>query len=633
MSALGQRPPLTSTAASGATAARRTLARPGVPGMAAGLALLICLSGGIWAFIGLRLNIATLVDSAGNGVDFSSRMLPLDFPPAPELLGLLWQTLAIVITGTALSVVLSVPVALLAARNTTLGAPCRVVARAVIVLCRAVPDVVFAIAAFRVFGLGGMTGVVALGMHSVGMVGKLTADAVEQIDEGPRTALRAAGAGRLQQIAGAVLPQVLPSLIATALHRLDINLRVSVVLGFVGVGGIGYSLATAVNRLDYQRAMALALVVLLTCFAFESVSGAVRRTLLPQVTARSRRPRWRVPWNATVKAPPSAVARASGHPPSRTAVTSGGGTAAARPRTSPPWNAARVRRTVWLVLALALVVVSAVRSGVSWQALTRAADSLLPTLGDFLPPGTAGTGGTLLDDLWVTLRISFAGTLIGLVPAVLLGVLAAGNVVGSPRVARFFRTVILCVRGVPELILAIVLVVVTGLGPVAGALALGIGSIGLLGKLVADSLEEVEPGPVRALLATGARRRQVFFGSVLPRAWPAVVGHVLHTHSDALEKEQRPRPTVEFDATFAILELRGTGAGGGRHHDAPCGQLPDEHREGPHHRAFAGARHRRTGTGRVRRRPDRPPAAAPPRRPRRRRARRPQGGPRRAAAQ
>ncbi|MCQ8186979.1 phosphonate ABC transporter, permease protein PhnE [Streptomyces rugosispiralis] len=530
MSAIDQRPPLTPTAESGPTTVRRTLARPGVPGVAAGLALLICLAGGVWAITGLRLNIATLIDSAGNAVDFSSRMLPLDFPPAPELLGLLWQTLAVVIAGTALSVVLSVPVALLAARNTTLNTPCRVMARAVIVLCRAVPDVVFAIAAFRVFGLGGMTGVVALGVHSVGMVGKLTADAVEQIDEGPRTALRAAGAGRLQQITGAVLPQVLPSLVATALHRLDINLRVSVVLGFVGVGGIGYSLATAVNRLDYQRAMALALVVLLTCFAFESVSGAVRRTLLPEVTTRSRHSRWRG-WaarNTGVKAAPSAVARAPGHAPAGTAVAGGDGTAAVRPRTGPPWNGARVRRTVWLTLALALVVASAVRSGVSWQALARATDSFLPTLGDFLPPGTAGTGGTLLDDLWVTLQISLAGTLVGLVPAVLLGVLAAGNVVGSPRVARFFRTVILCVRGVPELILAIVLVVVTGLGPVAGALALGIGSIGLLGKLVADSLEEVEPGPVRALLATGARRHQVFFGAILPRAWPAVLGHVLY---------------------------------------------------------------------------------------------------------
>ncbi|WP_240812689.1 ABC transporter permease subunit [Streptomyces sp. DASNCL29] len=86
--------------------------------------------------------------------------------------------------------------------------------------------------------------------------------------------------------------------------------------------------------------------------------------------------------------------------------------------------------------------------------------------------------------------------------------------------ARFFRTVILLVRAVPELVLAIVFVVVTGLGAVSGALALGVGSVGLLGKLVADSLEETDPGPARALVATGARRHQVFFGAVLPRPGP-----------------------------------------------------------------------------------------------------------------
>lgn len=83
-------------------------------------------------------------------------------------------------------------------------------------------------------------------------------------------------------------------------------------------------------------------------------------------------------------------------------------------------------------------------------------------------------------------------------------------------------------RAVPELVLAIVFVVVTGLGAVSGTLALGVGSVGLLGKLVADSLEETEPGPARALVATGARGHQVFFGAVLPRAWPAVVGHLLY---------------------------------------------------------------------------------------------------------
>ncbi|GAA3368536.1 hypothetical protein GCM10017744_084960 [Streptomyces antimycoticus] len=514
---------------------RRTLARPTVAGLSAATALLLCVSGGVWAFIALRLNIATLTDSADNAVDFLSRTLPLDFPPAGELLSLIWQTLAIVVSATVLSVVLSVPLALLAARNTTPGAGARLASRGLIVLCRAVPEVVFAITAFRVFGLGGMTGVVALGVHSVGMVGKLYADAVEQTDEGPRTALRATGAGRLQQITAAVLPQALPSLVATALHRLDINLRASAVLGFVGVNGLGYALSTAITTLDYQRAMAIALVLLLLCFVAESISGAIRRTLLQDVTAvrRPRRPRPerkgarrdRRP-GGTAPARPSSGATAATTAIATAASVAHGGTSVRR--SLPRWDARRIRRTTWLVLTVALVVASALRSGLSWSTLRRGAESFFPTLGDFLPPGTGGIGDQLWADLWVTLQIALAGTLIGLVLALPLGTLAARNVVGSPRVARFFRTVILLVRAIPELVLAIVFVVVTGLGAVSGALALGVGSVGLLGKLVADSLEETDPGPARALVATGARRHQVFFGSVLPRAWPAVVGHLLY---------------------------------------------------------------------------------------------------------
>ncbi|MBO3676485.1 phosphonate ABC transporter, permease protein PhnE [Streptomyces sp. NEAU-YJ-81] len=522
---------------------RRTLARPTAAGLSAATALMLCVIGGVWAFIALRLNVATLTDSADNAVDFLSRTLPLDFPPAGELFSLIWQTLAIVVSATVLSVVLSMPLALLAARNTTPGTGARLVSRGVIVLCRAVPEVVFAIAAFRVFGLGGMTGVVALGVHSVGMVGKLYADAVEQTDEGPRTALRATGAGRLQQITAAVLPQALPSLVATALHRLDINLRASAVLGFVGVNGLGYALSTAITTLDYQRAMAIALVLLLLCFVAESISGAIRRTLLQDVTA-ARRPRRRRPERqgarraerpgGTAPARPSsgATAATTAGADSTTATmgteapTADGGTAVRRGL--PRWDARRIRRTTWLVLTVALVVASAVRSGLSWNTLRRGAESFFPTVGDFLPPGTGGIGGQLWADLWVTLQIALAGTLIGLVLALPLGTLAARNVVGSPRAARFFRTVILLVRAIPELVLAIVFVVVTGLGAVSGALALGVGSVGLLGKLVADSLEETDPGPARALVATGARRHQVFFGSVLPRAWPAVVGHLLY---------------------------------------------------------------------------------------------------------
>jgi phosphonate transport system permease protein len=187
-----------------------------------------------------------------------------------------------------------------------------------------------------------------------------------------------------------------------------------------------------------------------------------------------------------------------------------------------------VRRFSWAVLAAALVVLSVHGAGITLGQLLDGLRNTPGPIADFLPPSAEGTWDTLLSDLWVTLEISFAGTLIGVVLALPLGALAARNVAPSPLVARTLRTVILCIRAIPELILAIVFVVVTGLGAVAGSLALGIGSVGLLGKLVADSLEEFDPGPVQAVRATGASRWQVFFSAIVPRAWPTLIGHLLY---------------------------------------------------------------------------------------------------------
>ena len=478
--------------------ARRTLARPGAEGAAAGLVALVLLAAAVWAFIDLRLNVATFVDGVDNAVDFAARTFPLDFPATGELLSLSGRTLAIVVCATLLASLLSVPVAVLAASNTALGAGSRFGARAVIVLARAVPDVVLAIVFFRLFGLGGLTGVLAMGLHSVGMIGKLYADAIEQIDEGPRTAIRAAGGSRFQQLVSGVLPQVLPSFVATSLHRLDINLRVSVVLGFVGVGGLGQAIADSLRTLDYPRGIALASVVFGLCVAVEILSGTIRTAMIGRhEERRGIRPKLR-----------------------RSAPATG--------RISPPWRFARVRRTVyWLITAL-VIAASIWGAELSPGQLLRGIAEFGPTLALFLPPETGGILPELLAELLVTVQIALAATLIGAVLSLPVGALAAANVAPSPAVAKFFRGLVLLVRGVPELVLAIVFVVITGLGPVAGALALGVGSVGLLGKLVADSLEEVDSGQERAVRATGAGRAQVFFAATLPQAAPAFVAHVLY---------------------------------------------------------------------------------------------------------
>ncbi|RBM20976.1 phosphonate ABC transporter, permease protein PhnE [Prauserella sp. PE36] len=472
-----------------AVAERRTLPAPSGPGMAATVVVLAILSAGVWAASDLGINVATLVDSVGNAADFTRRMFPLDFPSAGELLRLCGTTLAIVVSATLLSVLLSVPAAVLAAGNTTPNAAARIGSRAAIVLARAVPDVVLAIVFIRVFGLGSMAGVLAMGLHSVGMVGKLYADAVEQIDEGPRTAVRAGGAGRSQELASGVLPQVLPAFVSTALHRFDINLRVSVLLGFVGVDGLGFAIASAFRELDYRRGMALAFVVLVLCVLAELLSGAIRRAL--------------------TRAPLSRARPAPG-------------------RISPPWTPSRVRRNVYGLVAALVVLASLWGAELSPAGFVDGLSRLGTTLGLFWPPETGGILPDLLTALWVTVKIALAATLLGAVLALPIGVLAARNVAPSPRVGAVFRGLIVLIRGIPELVLAVVFVVLTGLGEVAGTLALAVGAVGLLGKLVADSLEEVDERVENAVRATGATRWQVFASATVPQAAPAFVGHVLY---------------------------------------------------------------------------------------------------------
>ncbi len=468
----------------------RTLRRPSRTSTAAVLVLLALLGAALWSVGELRLNVATLVDSTGNAADFLSRTVPLDFPPPAELLALCGQTLAIVVCATLLAVLLSVPVAVLAAGNTSPGRPSRFGARALVVVARAVPDVVLAIVFFRLFGLGALAGVLAMGLHSVGMVGKLYADAIEQVDEGPRTAVRAAGTGRLQELVTGVLPAVLPAFVATALHRFDINLRISVVLGFVGVGGLGLEIAHSLRRLDYPRGMALALVVLGLCVLVELVSGALRRAILG---GAGRSP-----------APPAAG------------------------RLTPPWTPRRVRAAFYVGATLLVVALSAPAADLSPAQLVAGVPALPATLGLFWPPSTGGILPDLLAELAVTVQIALAATLIGAVLALPVGAMAARNVAPTPAVAAAFRGVVVIVRGVPELIIAIVFVVITGLGPVAGALALGIGAVGLLGKLVADSLEETDMRVQEAVRAAGASRLQVFAAVTLPQAAPALVAHLLY---------------------------------------------------------------------------------------------------------
>lgn len=481
--------------------------------IAAGLTLLALVVLGILAVGEVGISIPAMVQSWGNAENFMARVGGLSFPEPGDLVWLIALTVGLVLVGTLLAAVLSVPIAYLAASNTTPGNGWRAAARFIGVLTRALPDVVLAMAFVLMFSLGTLPGILAIGIHSIGMISKMFADAIEQIDEGPRLAIRAAGGSKMQEFTAGVLPQVLPSWVATVLHRNDINLRGSVVLGYVGVAGLGLEMSYAFKALNYGKGLGIALVIFVLCVAMEIVSSLVRGAMLGhEKQTRS--------WMDRIVHPRLGAAAKTGIPARPSWATS--------PQTAVrrPWTRQRVRNTVGGIVAVLVVLGSVVVSDINWADFVTFWAKLPEVAARFWPPSFGNyDAAAMIGAMRDTVAIALAATVLTLLPSLLLGSLAASNVAPSPGARGVARFLLVGIRGIPELILAIVLVVITGLGPQAGVIALAIGGIGLLGKLIADSFEEVDRGPERALRAVGATRLQTYTSATVPQGMQALIGH------------------------------------------------------------------------------------------------------------
>jgi phosphonate transport system permease protein len=211
--------------------------------------------------------------------DIISRAVPPDISALPNLAWPALETVDIGLFGTVAGVLLALPLAILAARNTSPAAPLYAFSRALISFCRAVPDLVWALIFVTAVGLGPFPGGLALAVHSIGMMGRLFAETIEHMDMAPIEALSLTGARRMQIFTHGVLPSVLPSLLGISLYRLDENIRSSLVLGFVGAGGIGFQLLTAMNLFQYQQVSVLLIVTFVIVLAAERLSAIARERL------------------------------------------------------------------------------------------------------------------------------------------------------------------------------------------------------------------------------------------------------------------------------------------------------------------------------------------------------------------
>ncbi|MEM4781583.1 MAG: phosphonate ABC transporter, permease protein PhnE [Halalkalicoccus sp.] len=235
----------------------------------------VVIAGYAWQALGVRYEyLSTAPAEIG---DLLGRMYPPNYGYTGEIVSPMIETINIAILGTGLSAVLSIPIAYLAAENTTPNRLTYAVGRLIITFTRTVSTIIWALIFVVLFGPGAFAGVMAVAMRSIGFVAKLLAEAIEEIEPGQVKALTAAGANGRQRLLYGVAPQVLPVFVGITTHRWDINIRSSTVLGFVGAGGIGLELVARMNFYEWQSVSIILLAILGTVIASEVVSAKARR--------------------------------------------------------------------------------------------------------------------------------------------------------------------------------------------------------------------------------------------------------------------------------------------------------------------------------------------------------------------
>ena len=470
----------------------------------------------------LLFNRATFHDV----VHFVAQSLPPDLSLA--FIGTVTQaaflTVATAIASTVLSIVLAIPFGIMACsslwRTGTVAASegygfhyqvlnlVSISTRAALGFLRAVPDLMWALLLVAAVGLGPLAGTIALAMSYTGVLGRVYADVFDAVESQPVEALLSTGASRLQIFFTAIWPQALPNMIAYTLYSFECCVRAAAVLGFVGAGGIGYEINLSMRLFDYRQVTTLLLAFLLILSLTDLISRSLRRFLSGEWTPR----RASFKMVASLEAQDLSVAETQGSPTRR----------------GVPGVLAAIFCAVLLSFYvsgfLELVTQGALQIP---QNLLHFAERLVPS--DFSP--------NFLASLWLpvlqTLAISLLGTLIGVVLGGPLALVATSRLVlpapDQPDQQHWMslaarRTVYWASRGllsilrsIPELIWALICIIAIGIGPFAGTLALGLHTTGVLGKLYADTMEEVRMQPVEALRALGASPLQLLLWAIWPQ--------------------------------------------------------------------------------------------------------------------
>lgn len=238
--------------------------------------LAICLWGSAWI---TGADFSQIFESPGQMATFFSRFLHPDFGYIPHVVGPMIKTLQMSVVGTALGVLLAVPFAFLGTTVVTRNRAVTTAVRFFMDIIRTIPNLLLAALLVAIVGIGEATGVLTIAVFTFGMVSQLIFEAIETIDYGPIEAAESVGANKLQIAVWSIAPQILSQIASYTFYALEINVRASTVLGYVGAGGIGVILNSSLALLRYERVSVIILSILLVVAVVDGLSEAVRRRL------------------------------------------------------------------------------------------------------------------------------------------------------------------------------------------------------------------------------------------------------------------------------------------------------------------------------------------------------------------
>jgi len=478
-----------------------------------------------WRFAEIHPGVLLQPATAAAIWNFVTRLFPPDLSPEflRTVLRAVTQTMATAVAGTLLSITVALPLGFLATgtlwnRGVLVPADDRFayglgwiasrLARTVLGFLRAVPDLVWALLFVAAVGLGSLAGTLALSVAYSGVLGRVYADVFEHVDAQPLEALQSTGATRMQIFLRGVWPQALPHLTAYTLYSFECCVRAAAVLGFVGAGGIGYEISVSMRLFEYGQVLTLLLVFIMLLTVTDAASRYLRARSVSRATSAEE---MRAEGKSTLKL-----------------LT----------------NKSR-KLVVWMAV-LSLMVASFALAGFTPETLiqTGIASRLIEFVRRMLPLDLSWAFiSSLGTALLQTIAISLMGTVIGMALAVILAVPATSTLTfvrsDSPgkqgvtdRVLRWLlfwcaRLVLNVLRSIPELVWVLICILAVGIGPFAGTIALGLHTAGVLGKLYAETMEEVPFRPVEALRSLGARPVQLLLWAMWPQARPLLSSYTV----------------------------------------------------------------------------------------------------------